>query len=96
MALAIFTILTPSDSTNRNPSGIYLYILIAVGFFTRKVVWRSGAQSATTAGTSAPPEVRSTSGHMNHDVQSWFAPINFCVCRERFIRFPFCERSAAM
>ena len=51
--------------------------------------WRSGAQSATTAGTSAPPEVRSTSGHTNHDLRSWFAPMKFFVCRERSIPFPF-------
>ena len=52
-------------------------------------VWRSGARSATKAGASAPGEVRGTSGATDHDARSWFAPIDFSVCRERSIRFPF-------
>ena len=51
--------------------------------------WRSGARSATTAGASAPPEARSTSGATYHDDQSWFAPMKFFVCRERPILFTF-------
>ena len=51
-------------------------------------VWRSGARSATTAGASAPPEARNTSGTTDHDEQSWFAPNGFSACGERSI--PFC------
>ena len=40
-------------------------------------------------GASAPLEVRSTSEHTDHDARSWFAPIDFSVCRERPIHFPF-------
>ena len=54
--------------------------------YKKTTKWRSGARSATTAGTSAPPEVRGTSGATDHDVQSWFACNGFSVCGERSIR----------
>ena len=49
-------------------------------------VCRSGARSATTAGASAPPEARRTSGATNHDERSWFACNGFSACGERSIR----------